>query len=181
MKKIIIHPGESLERAYIELVTAMVESETVCYADFNGKRIYSDKTIDEAFKTVMDKDYMSFIKEKNEEISKFNKKEAEIRKNIPSLIKKYSDMAIGIIPDSKLPDWYKLVPLRVKDIYHGYCLESALKIGSLVKDYGCDMKRIKKEFESQNHSGVSASITMQLISKFIPYGNEIVKYINMGR
>lgn len=94
MKKIIIHSGESLERTYIQLVTAMVESETVCYADFNGKRIYSNKSLDEAFKAVTGKDYMSFTKEQNKEIKAYHKKEVEIRKNKMTEIK-FKGQVIG--------------------------------------------------------------------------------------
>ena len=79
------------------------------------------------------------------------------------------------ILDKKYHEEYdKIVPVRVEDLYHGMELKCFLDIIETY-DKHHDVKLCAKQFNQQNHSGMSAGITASLIYHFHDEGDIIVR------
>lgn len=175
MNKIEFYAGESLEQACQEL-----QQNGPCYGVFNEKTLYSTDTIDDIFIKVTGKNKSEFDEYIREEHERIAKEEAEFQSKIPQLIDEYRQRARGIIPEEHLEYWDKIVPIRLKDLYHGMELNCWLEIIEVLnqsKSKKYRLKRCLKMFNKQGHSGMSGSLVLAGLKKFHPLGAELAEYI----
>lgn len=176
MNKIEFYAGECLEQAYQDL-----QKNSPCYGIFNGKTLYSTDTIDDIFIKVTGKNKSEFDEHVRKEQERIAKKEAEFQSRIPKLIDEYRQRARGIIPKEHLEYWDKIVPIRLKDIYHGMELDCCLELITILNKNTISIKDKMIEclnlFNKQGHSGMSASIVFSCIKRFHPIGDRLVQYI----
>lgn len=180
-KEIQLPPLRYLNQAieYIRTVNPNIVGTNLVYAMFNGHPIYSDNIdVDEIYSRVCA--YNASNKQKEIELD-YEKAEKEFQKKIPTLTKKYNALAKGVIADDKLDQWYELVPIRLRDLYHGMELDATLEIIKELNkatDSNTHFAEAKNIFDKQDHSGLSGGLICAMLNMFAPNGVEFVKYCN---
>lgn len=91
--------------------------------------------------------------------------------NISSFIKQ----GLAVLAPECHEEWIDLVPVRVMDLYNGYDLESFLELHHEIAN--STFEKAKNVFESQGHSGMSASGVFLLLEKFSPNGKAFVEFL----
>ena len=171
MREIELTLGSSIEDAVKRIQLSKGKD---VYASFNGRKLYPDTTLDEAYKLITGKSYDEFKQKEKEKQMEYERQEKEHAENIPNLVKLYSEKAMGIIKDETLQDWYDCLPIRFGDLYHGMEVKATLDLGILTKD-----NKFAEAYEvliSQGHSGMSHSLVMSMVDHFCHNGAEFVKY-----
>ena len=186
-----IHAVEALKSQYaqIEFVAGTSLSEcinelsnknTLCYGIFNGHPIYSDNlNRDEIFIRICGMTEQDLESRKKQAALDYEKQEKEFQKKISTLTKKYNALAKGVIADDKLDQWYAIVPIRLRDIYHGMELDATLEIIKELNkatDSNNHFAEAKSIFKGQDHSGLSYDLICAMLNMFAPNGVEFVKY-----
>ena len=180
-KEIQLPPLRYLNQAieYIRTVNPNIVGTNLVYAMFNGHPIYSDNLdIDEIYSRLST--YNAGNKQKEVELD-YEKAEKEFQKKISTLTKKYNALAKGVIADDKLDQWYAIVPIRLRDIYHGMELDATLEIIKELNkatDSNTHFAEAKNIFDKQDHSGLSYGLVCAMLNMFAPNGVEFVKYCN---
>ena len=180
-KEIQLPPLRYLNQAieYIRTVNPNIVGTNLVYAMFNGHPIYSDNLdIDEIYSRLGT--YNAGNKPKEVELD-YEKAEKEFQKKISTLTKKYNALAKGVIADDKLDQWYAIVPIRLRDIYHGMELDATLEIIKELNkatDSNNHFAEAKSIFNGQDHSGLSYDLVCAMLNMFAPNGVEFVKYCN---
>lgn len=163
---------------YVRTVNPNIIGTNLIYAMFNGHPIYSDNLdVDEIYSRVCNN---TGNKQKEIELD-YEKAEKEFQKKIPTLAKKYNALAKGVIADDKLDQWYEIVPVRLRDIYHGMELDATLEIIKELNkatDSNNHFAEAKNIFDKQDHSGLSYGLMYAMLNMFAPNGVEFVKYCN---
>ena len=178
-KEIQLPPLRYLNQAieYIRTVNPNIVGTNLVYAMFNGHPIYSDNLdVDEIYSRVC----ANGNKQKEVELD-YEKAEKEFQKKISTLTKKYNALAKGVIADDKLDQWYAIVPIRLRDIYHGMELDATLEIIKELNkatDSNNHFAEAKSIFNGQDHSGLSYGLICAMLNMFAPNGVEFVKYCN---
>ena len=178
-KEIQLPPLRYLNQAieYIRTVNPNIVGTNLVYAMFNGHPIYSDNLdIDEIYSRLGT--YNAGNKPKEIELD-YEKAEKEFQKKISTLTKKYNALAKGVIADNKLDQWYAIVPIRLRDLYHGMELDATLEIIKELNkatDSNNHFAEAKSIFDEQNHSGLSYDLVCAMLNMFAPNGVEFVKY-----
>ena len=176
-KEIQLPPLRYLNQAieYIRTVNPNIVGTNLVYAMFNGHPIYSDNlNVDEIYSRVC----ANGNKQKEVELD-YEKAEKEFQKKISTLTKKYNALAKGVIADDKLDQWYAIVPIRLRDIYHGMELDATLEIIKELNkatDSNNHFAEAKSIFKGQDHSGLSYDLVCAMLNMFAPNGVEFVKY-----
>ena len=176
-KEIQLPPLRYLNQAieYIRTVNPNIVGTNLVYAMFNGHPIYSDNLdVDEIYSRVC----ANGNKQKEVELD-YEKAEKEFQKKISTLTKKYNALAKGVIADDKLDQWYAIVPIRLRDIYHGMELDATLEIIKELNkatDSNNHFAEAKSIFNGQDHSGLSYNLVCAMLNMFAPNGVEFVKY-----
>lgn len=164
---------------YVRTVNPNIVGTNLVYAMFNGHPIYSDNLdVDEIYSRVCTSNAGN--KQKEVELD-YEKTEKEFQKKISTLTKKYNALAKGVIADDKLDQWYAIVPIRLRDIYHGMELDATLEIIKELNkatDSNTHFAEAKNIFDKQNHSGLSYGLVCAMLNMFAPNGVEFVKYCN---
>lgn len=149
----------------------------VCYGDFNGIKITSNDTLDEAYIKITgntEKECEELKKRKEEE---YERKLAEHKASIPQKTKEYIKKARGLVLDEELDNWDKIVPIRLNDLYCGKELEQVLDICKIMRDESfTDDEKLHKAYDlfmNAGNSGMLANLTSKMISVFCPNGKEI--------
>ena len=85
--------------------------------------------------------------------------------------------ARGVILESELEYWDKIVPIRLGDLYHGMELEQTLDISKIMGDdsvdYDTRLRTAYKCFMDAGHSGMSAGLVASMLRRFCPHGEDI--------
>ncbi len=185
MKEIEILGGVNLDKA---IALLKKESEKVgepCFCEFNLKRIYSTDTVDEAYMKVVGTTKAEFEDRQRKWKEEYDKKEQEHKARIPELTEHYREQARGLVVDSELEYWDKIVPIRLSDLYHGMELEQVLDCCKIMRDESLVLaERLEKAYDvfmSAGHSGMSASLTMAMLRRFCPHGMELADACNEFR
>lgn len=147
---------------------------------FNTHRIDSNMTVDEAYIKVLGKTKKEFDDDRLRSQEEWERREKEYEESIPSLTKQYIQRAIGIIPADKLNYWNEIVPIRLKDLYHGMELNCALKLVKMLDVDDCTFQEAKEEIENQGHSGMSYGLQCAMLREFSKRGNDFVLYLQCG-
>lgn len=163
---------------YVRTVNPNIIGTNLVYAMFNGHPIYSDNLdADEIYSRVCNN---TGNKQKEIELD-YEKAEKEFQKKIPTLAKKYNALAKGVIADDKLDQWYEIVPVRLRDLYHDMELDATLEIIKELNkatDSNNHFAEAKNIFDKQDHSGLSYGLICAMLNMFAPNGVEFVKYCN---
>ena len=97
-----------------------------CRLRFNNSYLLSTDSIDEAYLRIVGvtkAEYDAFSQKKQEE---YERELAEHKARIPKLTEKYRNEARGLVIDSELEFWDKIVPTRLGDLYRGMELRQVL-------------------------------------------------------
>lgn len=163
---------------YVRTINPNIIGTNLVYAMFNGHPIYSDNLdVDEIYSRVCNN---TGNKQKEIELD-YEKAEKEFQKKIPTLAKKYNALAKGVIADDKLDQWYEIVPVRLRDLYHGMELDATLEIIKELNkatDSNNHFAEAKNIFDKQDHSSLSYGLMCAMLNMFAPNGVEFVKYCN---
>ena len=148
-----------------------------CFGEFNGKMLYSTDTVDEAYKRVLGKTKAEFDDEQRKRKEEYDRAKREHQARIPQLTEHYRKTARGLVLDSELEFWDKIVPIRLGDIYRGMELQNVLDCCKIMRDeslvYAARIEKAYDVFMAEGHSGMSASLTMAMLRRFCPNGNEL--------
>ena len=150
------------------------------YGSFNGHIFYSDKvTMDSAYLEIHGKTKEEWDNEREQWRINEKKRREEFKKSIPSKIKYYEEISKGLIKESKLEEWYKIIPVRLNDLYEGYDLDCTLSIAKILNK-GNNLEVFKEADEllnNQEHSGLSYSLLIRMVKDFCNNGEEFYKWL----
>lgn len=182
MKKVKFSIVSNLDDAH----RALKEYGSPCFGMFNGEKILSTDTIDEAYIKVLGVSKSEFDNQVREENEEHERRERNFKAAIPYLTDKYRDKARGIIAEDHFDEWDRIVPIRLEDLYHGMELDCWLELISELNNAEADNKigcfeTCRDLFYKQGHSGMSASLVFSGLKHFHPLGEELVKYIESVR
>lgn len=181
MKEIEFYAGENIENAWKTLLRASAECGDTCYGMFNDKQILSTDTLDEAYKKVTGLTKSELDEQERKEHEEYKRKEEEHIASIPEKTKEYCAAARGVIIEEQYDYWDKIVPIRLRDLYHGMELDATLEICKIMRDESlsrCErLDAAKKAFDDQGHSGMSAGLVLSMIKAFCPDGTAVYNTI----
>ena len=107
----------------------------------------------------------------------YDRAEREHQAKIPELTEKYRNEARGLVLNSELEYWDKIVPIRLADLYHGMELQQVIDCCKIMVDESLmlneRLKKTYKVFMDAGHSGMSANLTMSMLECFCPHGLEL--------
>lgn len=179
MKEIDLFAGTNLDEAIDWLKKEAEKEGEPCFVKFNGKILYSTDTIDEAYIKVIGKTKAEFEDEQRKWKEEYDRAEREHRARIPQLTEKYRNEARGLVLDSELEYWDKIVPIRLGDLYHGMELQQVLDCCKIMRDESLVLaERLEKAYDvfmAAGHSGMSANLTMAMLARFCPHGAELAE------
>ena len=186
MKEVTLYGGtiDSCLRDLREMAAAEKSGE-VLKAVFNDKYLLSTDSDDDAYLRITGKtkaehdEYMRKWREEREA----DRKAHEAR--IPELTEHYRKAARGVIIESELEYWDEVVPIRLGDIYRGMELDQVLDCARVMQDETLSreerLRKAYKIFDDAGHSGMSAWLTMAMLRRFCPDGNELADACNEFR
>lgn len=175
-KEIEFLAGDTVEEAVKELLSYKDKGKLVC-ASFNGVTLYSDTvTMDGAYKEITGKTKSEFDKSQDEWRENLEKEEREYKERVPELSEIWIQKGKEILTEDKWEYWTEIVPIRLKDLYHGMELGCCLDIVKILNNNGT-LQEAKEKIESQDHSGTSFGLVCAMVKEFCLRGKEFVKYV----
>jgi hypothetical protein len=154
MKKIEILAATNLEDAVYELKRMRGLHKEECFADFNGKEIFSTDTMDEAYNKVVGCSKTDFDKKLAYQTNEREKLDAEHEARIPELTKYWIDEGHKHLSSEYWELWDKCVPVRLGDLYKGMELDCVIKLVRILnasENIDDTYQAAKKEIKSQGH------------------------------
>lgn len=177
MKEIGLFAGADLDMAIEILKKEAEQASEPCFCKFNGEILYSTDTVDESYMNVLGKTKAEFEEEQRKRKEEHDRAEREHQARIPQLTEKYRNEARGLVLDSELEYWDEIVPIRLGDLYHGMELQQVLDCCKIMRDeslvYAARLEKAYDVFMAAGHSGASANLTMSMLARFCPHGNEL--------
>lgn len=177
MKEIEFYAGETIEKAWKTLLRESADCGETCFGTFNGQQLLSTDTLDEAYKKVTGLTKSEFDEQNRKEHEEYKRREEEFIASIPSKTEEYKKAARGVIIEDQYDYWDKIVPVRLRDLYHGMELDATLEICRIMRDESVSLEerieKAKEAFENQGHSGMSAGLVLSMIKAFCPDGMEV--------
>lgn len=146
------------------------------FVKFNDKEIYSTDTLDDAYLRIIGITKAEFDERRRKEYEEYLKEEAEHKAKIPQLTIEYINKAKGIIDDELMNTWAQIVPIRLGDLYHGMELDATLEIIKKLKETNDDFTEGMHIINSQDHSGMSYSLVLNMVEAFYEKGSEFKEY-----
>lgn len=186
MKEVTLYGGtidSCLEN--LREMAAADESGELLKAVFNDKYLLSTDTDDDAYLRItgMTKAEHDEYVRKWQEDYEAKRKAHEAR--IPELTEHYRKVARGVIIESELEYWDEIVPIRLGDLYRGMELDQVLDCARVMRDETLSrierLRKAYKIFNDAGHSGMSAGLTMAMLRRFCPDGNELADACNEFR
>lgn len=177
MKKIEILAATSLEDAVYELKRMRELYKEECFADFNGKEIYSNDSVNDAYSRVIGKTKEDFDNDRNKQIEEYKRKEEEHKAQIPELTLYWIEEGRKHITSEYLKKWDECVPIRLGDLYQGMELDCTIKIIKILnksEELNPIYEEAKTEIESQGHSGMSFGLVCSMVKSFHKNGDQFV-------
>lgn len=177
MKEVRIPGGTNIDEALGLLKEEERKTGEPCFAKFNDKELNSFDTVDEAYMKIVHKTKAEFDDEQRKWKEEYDRAEKEHQARIPELTEHYRKAARGLIRDSELEYWDKIVPIRLGDLYHGMELQQVLDCCEIMRDkslvFAVRLEKAYDTFMAAGHSGMSANLTMAMIARFCPHGVEL--------
>ena len=186
MKEVTLYGG-TIDSCLKDLreMAAADESGEVLEAVFNDKYLLSTDTDDDAYLRITGKtkaEYDEYVRKRQED---YEAKRKAHEARIPELTEHYRKEARGVIIESELEYWDKIVPIRLGDIYRGMELDNVLDCAKVMRDETLSrierLRKAYKIFNDAGHSGTSAGLTMAMLRRFCPDGNELADACNEFR
>lgn len=144
---------------------------------FNDSYILSTDTDDDAYLRIVGMKKKEFTEKLIKHRLEYEEREKEHKARIPELSDDYRKKARGLVLDSELDLWDKIVPIRLGDLYHGMELQQVLDCCKIMQDdsmvYAERLEKAYDVFMSAGHSGTSAGLTMSMLRRFCPNGNDL--------
>ena len=187
MKEVKLSWGDTLDDCLRRLrnMAAAEKSGEVLKAVFNGKYLFSTDSDDDAYLRITGKTKAEFDEHVRrwKEIMRAANEAHKAR--IPELTEHYRKAARGVIIESELEYWDEVVPIRLSDIYHGMELNQVLECARVMRNKSLSreerLRNAYKIFSDAGHSGVSAGLTMAMLRRFCPDGEELADACNEFR
>lgn len=177
MKEIRIPGGTNIDEALDLLKEEERKEGEPCFGKFNDKELYSSDTVDEAYMKIVHKTKAEYEEGERKWREFYNKREKEHQARIPELTEHYRKAARGLIRDSELEYWDKIVPIRLCDIYHGMELQQVIDCCKIMRNeslvFAARLEKAYDVFMAEGHSGMSANLTMAMLARFCPHGIEL--------
>lgn len=177
MKEIDLFAGANLDQAIELLKHEAEQAGEPCFGKFNGKEIYSTDTIDEAYIKVLGKSKAEYEEGWRKWREEQDRLEREHQDRIPKLTEQYRKEARGLVLDNELEYWDEIVPIRLGDLYHGMELQQVIDCCKIMRDeslvFSARLEKAYDVFMAEGHTGLSAGLTMAMLRRFCPYGNEL--------
>lgn len=177
MKELELYCGMDVKEAVERLKAEADRVNDICFAMFNGKKILSTDTLDEAYKKVTGKTKAEFDEAWRQRHEDYERKQAEHKAKIPQLTEEYRKRARGLIIEKELDYWDEIVPIRLGDLYHGMELDETLKACQCMRDesltYDERLRKAYNLFMDAGHSGMSAGLTASMYRRFVPNGEDL--------
>ena len=181
MKKIEFYAGETIENAWKTLLKESDECGESCFGTFNGQLLLSTDTMDEAYKKVTGLTKSEFDERDRKEREEYKRWEEEFLASVPSKTEEYKNAARGVIIEEQYDYWDKIVPICLKDLYHGMELDATLEICRIMRDESDSIEerieKAKEVFDNQGHSGMSAGLVLSMIRTFCHDGMAVYNRI----
>ena len=92
-------------------------------------------------------------------------------------VERYINKGHKILDKKYWEEWDKIVPIRCSDLYGGMELDDCLEIIKEIND-GASYEYVNHLFNSQNHSGVSATLVKSLVINFCEDGEDYMNIIS---
>ena len=169
MKKIEILAATTIDDAIAELKRESKTSNEACFAEFNGKEIYSTDTIDEAYNKVVGLPKADYDKKCEDIANEYKRKNEDHKAKIPELTKHWISEGHKHISSEYWKLWDECVPIRLGDLYNGMelgCTIELVKILNVSDNIENTYQKAKEEIESQGHSGMSFGLVKAMIRAF---------------
>ena len=177
MKEITLYAGMTIDDAWAKLREECSACGETCYCSFNGVEIYSNESLDDAYKKIWGTTKPEHEKKEKEYLEEIKREEEEHKKNLPSKAEDFKKRARGLVLDEELEYWDKIVPIRLGDLYHGMELEEVLKTCAVMRNtklsYDERLRKAYDMFMDAGHSGMSAGLTSSMIKRFCPDGADV--------
>lgn len=181
MIEVKFYGGQIIDDAMSMLYKEADKTHEVCCGEFNGETLLSTDSIDDAYKKVTGKTKAEHDEYERKWRDDYERREAEHKAKIPALTEKYKQKARGLVLDSELEYWDKIVPIRLGDLYHGMELNQTLAICAIMRDekltYDERLHKAYKLFMDSGHSGMSAHLTANMIKRFCPDGADVANAV----
>ena len=170
--------GSTIERAVNELLMHKAKGKLVC-GTFNGTMLYSDTvTMDGAYKQITGKTKAEFDKAQEDWREDYKRREKEYQDSVPSLVDEWVMKGKEILTADKWDYWKEIVPIRLRDLYHGMELGCCLDIVKILNSNGA-LDEAKAEINKQDHSGMLYGLVRGMVKEFCNRGNEFYEYTRL--
>lgn len=142
--------------------------------DFNGIILYSDTvTLEGAYKEVTGRSFDEYCEFEREERKKMIREEKEYEDKIPQLTIEWIEKGHNILDRKYWDSWDECVPIRLRDLYHGWELGCTLDIVEKLNN-DCDFSEVKVILDEQGHSAMSFHLMCAMIKTFCDRGEEFI-------
>lgn len=146
------------------------------FGEFNGHKLTSDMTVDEAYIECLGRTSKEFKDEQEKWRQDLIRKEEEHKKKIPELIKCWIKEGHEVLSQDKWTEWDKCVPIRLGDLYEGMELGQCLDIIKAVNEDS--IAAGIEVMKNQGHSGMSWGLMKSMIYTFCDCGTEFVEALD---
>lgn len=146
------------------------------FGEFNGHKLTSDMTVDEAYIECLGRTSKEFKDEQEKWRQDLIRKEEEHKKKIPELIKCWIKEGNEVLSQDKWTEWDKCVPIRLGDLYEGMELGQCLDIIKAVNEDS--IAAGIEVMKNQGHSGMSWGLMKSMIYTFCDCGTEFVEALD---
>lgn len=173
-KEIYFLCGWTIEQAVKELHERAKDGNKYT-GEFNGTKLTSDMSLDEAYMLYSGKTFDQIKKEREESRQRLIREKEEHEKRIPELTDFWIKEGHKVLSEDKWAMWDKCVPIRLGDLYQGMELGQCLEIIKTVQE-----KTIQdgiKIMDKQGHSGMSWGLMKSMIKEFCDCGEEFLKQL----
>ncbi len=168
--------GGTIETAVKKLLTYKNNNELV-YGVFNGTALFSDTvTMDGAYKEIIGKTKAEFDKSQQEMRERIERENKEHAEQVPELAKVWMKKGHEILTEDNWAYWDEIVPIRLRDMYHGMELGASLDIIKVLNNNGT-LDEAKAVINSQDHSGTSYGLVCSMVKRFCARGAEFFEYV----
>ena len=179
MKKYIdvdFNCGMTIEEAVKYLRQLSYETGKDYCGTFNGHKLTSDMTVDEAYIKCIGKTFKEFKDEQEKMRQDLIIREEEHKKKIPELTKYWIKEGHKVLSQNKWNEWDRCVHIRLDDLYEGMELGQCLDIIKTIKDNS--IVAGIEVMKNQGHSGMSWGLMKSMIKTFCDDGEEFIRELD---
>lgn len=170
--------GTSLDHVVEELLNFHASGRRV-KTQFNTVTLYSDTvTMDDAYIAVTGFTKHEVDKARAEQHANYLAQEAAHLLKIPELTEEWITKGHAVLAESKWTMWDHIVPIRLKDLYHGMELEQCVLLVKMLDHDQCPFEEADKQMQDQGHSGMSWSLVKAMVKEFAVRGEEFAGYLD---